>query len=194
MYLFFVRLWYRFTMAWTRWRKPADGVRTADSIAEIPPRMRNGNSYRPDPRGFDYLAHPRCFQARLNRGENTYDCEDHGTYWAVVLLRSGLASKAGIGFVYWKDQDDKRQGHAVVVFEDRNGTTFWADYGAPHRMDVGSPWWAFGADVLHLYNGKELVKVSYLEITGVKADDTPVFKGEHRTRGRWFRSTNWTLQ
>lgn len=191
MYLFFVRLWYRFTMAWTLWRKPANGVRTAQTIGEIPPRVRNGDDWRPDPRGFDYLAHPRCFQARVNAGENTYDCEDHAIYWAVVLLKSRLASKVGVGFVYWKTEDGKRPGHVVVVFEDRNGTTYWADYGMPNRMDVGAPWWVFGVDVLGRYAGKELLKVGYLEITGVHADDTPVFKGEHISRGRWFRRTSW---
>lgn len=193
MYLFFVRLWYRFTMAWTKWRKPVAGVRTASHIAEIPPRILNGNDYRPDPRGLDYLAHPRCFQARVARGEDTFDCEDHAAYWAVVLLKSGLASRAGIGFIYWTTPEGQKTGHAVCVFEDRNGTPFWADYTMPHRMDVGSPWWAFGAEVLRLYEGRELRKVSYLEISGVQSDDTPIFKGEHLSRGRWIRPSSWKL-
>lgn len=194
LYLFFLRIWYRFTMAWTKWRKPISGVRTVEHLAEIPPRLRNGGDYRPDPKALDYLAHPRCFQALVNAGADTYDCEDHGTYWAVVLLKSGLCSKAGIGFVYWKDENGDRQGHAVCVFEDRDGTRFWADYAMPHRIDVGAPWWSFGVDVLRIYDGKELVKVSYLEITGIKADDTPVFHGEHRSKGRWLFSTDWMLR
>ena len=194
MVLFFIRVWYRFTMAWTKWRRPVAGVRPAELVQEIPTRLLEGGDYRADPRALDYLAHPRCYQARLNAGVKTFDCEDHATYWAVVLLKSGLASKAGIGFIYWKDAEGKRQGHAVCVFEDRNGTPFWADYHMPIRMDVGAPWWAFGVDVLRAFGGKELVKVSYLEITGVKADDTPVFKGEHLTKGRWLFSTDWMLR
>ena len=184
--LFFVRLWYRLTMAWTRWRQPTARVESVSSVLEIPTRILQGDLYRKDPKWIDYMAHPRCFQARVNAGLTTYDCEDHGGYWAVVLKRSHLAKRIGLGFVYWVDVAGKSQGHAVCIFEDQHGKRFWADYGRPRPIADLAPWWDFGHDILRMYGGRELKKVAYLEITGYKSDDTPIFRGEHHVKRRDF--------
>ena len=191
MILFFIRLWYRFTMVWTRWRKPTAAVQPISRADEIPLRIREGNDYRADPKFFDYLAHPRCFQARVNAGENTFDCEDHATYWAVVMHKSGLCKKVALGMVYWLDQAGKRQGHVVCVYEDLYGRKFWADYRTPTPIEPYAPWWHFGIDVLSEFQGKRLLKVAYIEITDVHADDTPIFRGEHLTKGHWFGKSFW---
>lgn len=191
MFLYFVRLWYRLTMAWTRWRKPTAPVQPVDHILEIPGRVVYGDSWNADPRGVDFLAHPRCFQERLHRREDTYDCEDHAAYWAVVLLKSKLATSAGIGFTYWKTAEGKRVGHAVCVFEANDGKRYWADYGPPVLLERGTPWWLFGTHVVQQRPGSQMTKVAYVEITDVRGDDTPVFGGKHLTKGHWLRGTEW---
>lgn len=184
--LFFVRLWYRLTMAWTRWRKPTAHVPTAERASDIPARILYGDDYRKDPRWVDFMAHPQCFQARLDAGEKTYDCEDHALYWATVLSKSHLVSKVGLGFVYWRSQAGKREAHAICVFEDIHGNRHWADYRQPHTISASAPWWSYGHDVLAIYGGKSLRKIAYLQITGRKSDDTPIFRGEHLVKRRGF--------
>ena len=184
--LFFVRLWYRLTMAWTKWRNPTAPVEAVGHILEIPTRILQGDLYRNDPRWTDYLAHPRCFQARINKGQHTYDCEDHAAYWATVLHKSRLVTKVGFGFIYWRDAAGQRNGHAICVFEDLNGQRFWADYGRPRPIADLAAWWDFGHDILSLYKGKSLRKIAYLEITGFTPGDTPIFRGEHLVRRKDF--------
>ncbi len=179
--LFFLRLKYRITMAWSKWRKPTAKIPPVLSPGEIPVRIGFGTRYRRDLKFRDRLAHPQCFQARLDAGELTYDCEDHATYWAVTLLKSGLCSKVGLGLVYWFDPAGKKVGHAVCVYEDGEGRKYWADYHAPVFIEQGKPWWEFGRMVTDIFPGSRLRRISYVEITHAKADDTPVMDGEHKT-------------
>jgi hypothetical protein len=139
-----VPIWYGFTMFLTRWRRwPA--VRRYPNTRAISEAISWGDGWRPDPiKGLlDVAMDPRKFQARIDAGETRLgDCDDHALYWAVALLKSGLATRAWIGSAWYADTRGKHaKGHVVCIFEHRS-RLYWVDYGNP--APVTNLWgWAY---------------------------------------------------
>jgi len=124
-------------------------VATYENTRQIAEAINWGRNWRPDPlHGFlDVAMNPRKFQAHINAGAKKFgDCDDYALYWATTLLKSGLADKAYMGTVWYENRDKKGEGHAVCVFE-KEGDTYWADYGMPHKIAAGDEW-AWAKDVV----------------------------------------------
>jgi len=137
--------WYGLTLTLTRRKNKHPEVATYKTVTEIPVALNWGRNWRPDPikGALDVCMHPRKFQANIDSGSTEFgDCDDHALYWATALLKSGLADRAYLGTVWWSKEGEKDVGHVVCVF-DKDGDTFWTDYGIPRKAVDGDNWsWA----------------------------------------------------
>ncbi len=61
-----------------------------------------------------------------------HNCEDHAGYWIARLLNSKLVARAWLGLIYFTMESGEKTGHAVCVFTDFDGKTYWVDYMMPH--------------------------------------------------------------
>lgn len=142
-FYFFVPWWYGMSMRFTRRNRKNPQVAEYTSTRQIAEAINWGRNWRPDPwkQALDVVMHPRKFQAKINAGDDEFgDCDDHALYWATALLKSGLADRAWMGTIWYQKPDAKKgSGHAICVFE-KDGKTFWADYGMPRAVGEGWEW------------------------------------------------------
>jgi len=157
--------WYSLTLTLTHRRHKHAKVRTYSDAREIAEAIDWGRRWRPDPlKGvLDVCMHPRKFQSRIYAQDKEFgDCDDHALYWATALLTSGLADRAYLGTVWWSKEGKKDVGHVVCVFE-KDGDTYWTDYGIP-RKTVDGVNWAWAKDVVER-RGATLQAAAKFEVT-----------------------------
>jgi hypothetical protein len=111
----------------------------------------------------DVMSHPRKVQEKIDIGNvGIGDCDDHAIYWATALLKNHLAQRVWIGTIWSQKPGAKKgSGHALCVFEDRRGDTYWADYVAPSRT-IGQ--WGFARDYC-LRTGAVILAAGLIEVT-----------------------------
>jgi hypothetical protein len=131
------------SMRFTRRHRKNPQVAVYTTTRQIAEAINWGRNWRSDPwkGALDVVMHPRKFQAKINAGDTEFgDCDDHALYWATALLKSGLADRVWMGTIWYQKPDKKKgSGHAICVFE-KDGKTFWADYGTPRAVEEGWAW------------------------------------------------------
>lgn len=123
-----IRIWFILTQFLSSFRCPE--LANIPTIAAIALTVARGSLYRPDRRA-GALMHPCRVQKRAYAKRRLGDCEDHAAYWIARLLHGKLVARAWLGCVYFTMPDGAKTGHAVCVFTDFDGKTYWADYTNP---------------------------------------------------------------
>lgn len=161
-----IKFWYRLTMALTKVDQSVYLYGNAHAIVQD---LGSGTRYEPDPWYIDYMAHPSRVMSRILSSSSVGDCDDHAAFIATALLKNGLADRAWIAFIAFRNIDNKLMGHALCVYE-KGGKTYWCDYREPAEC-VG---WMWVASVC-AQRDYAPIAAALIEVDKIGKNDTPVF-------------------
>ena len=169
-FLWFAKLWYRFTMCATQTKNFP--VKVYSSPGEIAEALKYGTMWRADPLGgaLDNVYHPTRIQKNITEGEEIGDCDDHAVYWCAALLKSGLAKKTWISFYHMEKRSGKISGHVLCVFKGLDDRYYWTDYHEPRPLALKHQWYEESS----YRRSARPLHAAMIEVKYLKFDDTPV--------------------
>lgn len=167
-YLFGIAVnWYRFTQWFTRLIFRTTELSQFGTHKGIAEHMDWGRDYKTDPLNgrLDALTHPAVLEHRIQHDQKIGDCDDHAAYRLSAVLRGGLCTYAWLGCVWYVRRDGTTAGHALAVWQDKEGKRWWADYGKP--QEVTDEWtWGWVEHVLASGYGKRPICAAAIHIPG----------------------------
>jgi hypothetical protein len=130
-----------------------------------------GRNYKKDPLNgiLDVLRHPTRIKKEIDEGKFRDDCDGHAIYWCTNLVKSDLVGECYFATIQFKDSP---MGHAFCFFWDKQGYSYWCDYGEPKEITLNSK------RLIHYVSeeyGQEPLILSLTRIKEIKDDGTPVF-------------------
>lgn len=128
---------FKMRMLWLFTYKKDHPIAKYETITSIPLALKWGNLYKADPLR-DPVYHPTQIQKSLDEGKKIGDCDDHAIYWCASLLKNKLAKRVWLSMYFFTTANNKREGHAICVFQGLDDKFYWGDYSTPVPVEIRS--------------------------------------------------------